>query len=66
MTCRRGGSCSSSTFVLYTEAEREIQKYVGTPCHKDGGLYYPAEKVNAGVAMLIGMLKNTQQIKKEL
>ena len=57
MTCRRGGGSS----YRYTDSEREIHKYVGTPCTIDGCTYYPADQVNAGVAMLIGMLKNTNQ-----
>ena len=58
MTCRRGGSAAS---ISYTESEKEIHKYVGTPVRKDDGYYYPADKVNAGVAMLVGMLNSARK-----
>lgn len=61
MTCRRG--CSVAT-ITYTEAEYEIHRYVGTPCWKGDGSYYPAERVNAGVAMLIGKLKELEKARK--
>lgn len=51
MACRRG-----CTRPAYSEVEQEIHKYVGTPCWMDGGPYYPADRVNAGVAMLIGKI----------
>ena len=58
MTCRRGGSAAS---ISYTESEKEIHKYVGTPVRMDGGYYYPAAQVNAGVALLIGMLNSARK-----
>lgn len=61
MACRRGCSGAAPT---YTEAENEIHKYVGTPCWKGDGSYYPADRVNAGVAMLIGKLKELEKARK--
>lgn len=48
----------------YTVVEAEIHRYVGTPCWKGDGLYYPADKVNAGVAMLIGKLNELEKAQK--
>ena len=59
MACRRG-----CTRPAYSEAEQEIHKYVGTPCWMNGGPYYPADRVNAGVAMLIGKLKELEKARK--
>ena len=44
--------------IQYTKAEDEVHEYVGTPILRDGGYYYPASTVNAGVAKLIGIVNS--------
>lgn len=54
--------CFGPTRRSHTDTEKEIQEYVGLPrWQPDIGYYYPADKVNAGIAMLIGTLAATKK-----